>query len=371
MITQIYFADSQPPVNFGSNFRATTPVYPLTVDIASEEPGEVGVLPPENADSQSSVVVNFASNFKATTPVYPTSVELSNFDLNSIGLTAPRENNGGQSNVNVNFESYFKATTPVYPTSVEASSPNPIDVGLLPPQLNGATKISVNFESNFKATTPVYPLSVDQTSPNPNKVGLIAPGEKSEPKLNFETSFKATSEEIGLSGLLPPQRIDETKNHNSYPVFESNFKATTPVYPKYVEATSPNSDDTGLLPPLQIHSNQNPANIPSGLLDFLPPKFDENYNLNRDHNIPTTISTPSKFYQAPKLDPDLTIPEVESNDQLGNKMNTFMKSLSGSQWHDIREQFKIPDYEFPLEENGRPSYEGKLNSFDAKPVKKK
>lgn len=322
---------------FESNFKATTPVYPLSVDVYSEDPSSAGVLPPEDINSVSKTAVNFESNFKATTPVYPTSVEPSSPNPNDVGLLPPEDAATKVQNISVNFESNFKATTPVYPPSVESTSLDPNTVGLVAPE-----EVHQNFPSNFKATTPVYPKTVDFTKGSANVL------------------------------VVPPPL---STNTNTNVGFESNFTATTPVYPKSVQSTSPNPDDVGLLPPqnknkaAQILSNQ--TQVASLLLDILPPKFDQNYKLVRDPNIETTISPPSKFYQAPKFDPDFTIPEVESNDQLGIRINNFMKSLSGSQWHDLREQFKIPEYDFPLEENGRPGYEGTLNSFDAKPVKKR
>lgn len=244
-------------------------------------------------------------------------------------------------------------------------------------------KTPVNFESNFKATTPVYPLTVEPTSPDPNDVGLVAPGGNSVPLTNFESNFKATtpvypkvveatSADPESAGLLPPERnLNETQLNEAL-FSASNFKATTPVYPKFVEPTSPNPDDLGLLPPERSEiDNRKNQNNSSPLLDILPPKFDENDKHIRNPNIQTTIAPPSKFYQAPKFDPDFTVPEAETDNHLGIKINNFMKSLTGSQWHNLREQFKIPEYDFPLEENGRPSYEGTLNSFDAKAVKKK
>lgn len=344
---------------------------------SSPNPNSIGLLPPQNAHSPSNVPVNFESNFKATTPVYPLSVDSTSIHPDILGILPPKQNNKEDSiNTHVSFGSNFKATTPVYPTSVDSTSPNPDIVGLLPPK-NPSDKnqdIHINFISNYKATTPVYPQSVEPTSPDPNQVGLVAPAEKAPTNKNVESNYiattpvypktvESTSIDPSLAGLLAPERRNaNTRGSNSSSsVLDSNFKATTPVFPLTVEETNGEQNST------ESDSNSNVSN----LLHILPPKFDESYKTIRDSIIETHISPPSKFYQVPKLDPDFTIAEVETNDQLGIKINNFMKSLSGSQWHSLREQFKIPEYEFPLEENGRPSYESTLNSFDAKPVKKK
>lgn len=363
-------------VNFESNFKATTPVYPEFVEPSSPNPNSIGLLPPRNTDSASNVHVNFESNFKATTPVYPLSVDSTSANPDSLGFLPPKGSNRDDLEKNrVNFESNFKATTPVYPKSVESTSPNPDTVGLLPPKSNRDDNqdVQIDFESNFKATTPVYPQTVEPTSPDPNEAGLLAPLVNSAYNKIIESNFKATtpvypksvestSVDPSLAGLLAPHRSDDNIGESNI-VFDSNFKATTPVFPLTVEENNDKSK-------VSLNESEINSNI-SSLLQILPPKFDQSYKTNRDSNIETTVSPPSKFYQVPKLEPDFTIAEVETNDQLGIRINNFMKSLSGSQWHSLREQFKIPEYEFPLEENGRPSYEGTLNSFDAKPVKKK
>lgn len=80
------------------NFLATTPVYPQSVEATSPIPEEFGLLPPvapgseanTNQVSDNGEHVNFASNFQATTPVYPTSVEPTSPDPSNVGLSAPQ-----------------------------------------------------------------------------------------------------------------------------------------------------------------------------------------------------------------------------------------------------------------------------------------
>ncbi|KAL3277017.1 hypothetical protein HHI36_012379 [Cryptolaemus montrouzieri] len=236
--------DNLDPVNFESHYNATTPVYPLFVDealklndlvltppVVQSETDNVVVNRNKEEDSREDhvdtpVPVNFASNFKATTPVYPTSVD-DNLKLNDLDLYPPLTQGTKNDNtvVKVNFVSNFEATTPVYPLSVEATSPIPDEIGLLPPlgevPKQGqeiqeiTTRIPVNFESNFLATVPNYPTSVESTSPLPDEVGLLPPI-KNDPSgrfLNFE----------------PKDQINQQSNENK-PADEPSQYYEPPLY---------------------------------------------------------------------------------------------------------------------------------------------
>nr|CAH7747859.1 unnamed protein product [Callosobruchus chinensis] len=421
-------------VNFHSNFRATTPVYPSKSELKEllqhQEHQEV---------KGDRVPVNFESNFKATTPVYPVSVDHTSPDPGEVGLVAPRgtpkqdakENLPIRHDANpittervpVNFKSNFKATTPVYPLTVEATSPNPEDTGLVPPKPHEDNRVTTDhqkenvehptrqsnvvFPSNFKATTPVYPTAVENTSPNPSNVGLKAPKDsknndvevvaEGRPVVNFASNFKATTPVYPTSventspnpsnaGLKPPQdskNQDPVTNGNDSPLvnFVSNFKATTPVYPTSVDPTSPNPNSIGLKPPQQqTHNNLQSSSVNQDaelipLSDLVPPAFDKHFN-PEEHNVETTVRTPSKFYQPPKIEPALTgelTDQPEQNlDNTGIRILNFMKSFNNSQWQDLRKVFRIPEFDLPLDEGAvRPSYDSVLNSFEAKNTKKK
>lgn len=244
--------------------------------------------------------------------------------------------------------SNFKATTPVYPLSVDQTSPFPEDLGLLPPKRNQNQLLAVNltsinnfpvlpsnvgsdsdnekkplkmnFFSKFKATTPVYPRSVDLTSPNPNDIGL-----------------------------LPPE-LPKNVNNNDRVNFASNYKATTPVYP--IEVEDSRKDEA-------LESYELPS------VDLLPPVFNQKYQADKETREETTLVTPSKFYQPPVYEPDFT------DENPGLKIANFMKSFNMSQWQELRTVFRIPEYDFPLEDATRPSYDSVFDSFDAKAVKKR
>lgn len=320
------FDDSGPkgiPINFQSNFKATTPQYPTSVNPTSPEPSDIGVLPPKNSNNK----VNFQSTYKATTPNYPTIVEQTSQNPSEAGILPPKEISNetnsfptfkiptdvleptGLNERRVVFKSNFKATTPQYPSYVEATSQNPIDVGLLAP------RTKVVYKSNFKATTPKYPSFVDATSPNPSDAGLLAPK-------------------------------DTVVN------FHSDFKATTPNYPKSVVSTSPDPGQAGLLAP-------QPSNEVQGL--------------NPDEYITDANNFSDNYNQFPFKTLDPTSEYIEEGDLQeipGIRLSNFMKSFDYKQWQALRQAFRIPEYDFPLDYATRPSYNSVVNSFEPVSSKK-
>ncbi|KAJ8921665.1 hypothetical protein NQ315_010574 [Exocentrus adspersus] len=301
--TKYNAAPTSIPINYRSNFKATTPVFPLNVDESSEPANDVGILPPisyKNSGSKARVQptpipVNYKSNFKATTPVFPLNVEESSEPANDVGILPPivYKNSGNRGRVpeaeqqQVNFRSNFQATTPVFPLTVEDSSAAPNDIGILPPLKQNEDediRISqsrrrpqINFESNFKATTPVFPLAVDEVTEKPSDVGILPPlsnqnsnseritTETPETHVNFRSDFKATTPVFPLAvedssvapnnlGILPPYS-DEDLNSNTniqseeQVNFKSDFKATTPVFPVTGDDSSVAPNDLGILPP--------------------------------------------------------------------------------------------------------------------------
>lgn len=204
----------------------------------------------------------------------------------------------------------------------------------------------VNFKSNFKATTPVYPKTVDIVSEAPDEAGLVPPIPYAQQEKSKE-DVKASTKNVVVN-------------------YKSNFKATTPVYPTSVEATSPNPDNVGLVPPQEKSESQN---VPSLDLDIVPPAYDDSY---LKENRTFTPETPSKFYQPPRFLPDFTEPLTEKPKLEDNLVKTedIFRQMSSDQWSQIRKSWLIPDYEFPLDAATRPSYDAKISSFDAKRGKK-
>ncbi|CAH1173820.1 unnamed protein product [Phaedon cochleariae] len=389
-----------PKVNFKSNFKATTPVYPTSIEDTTNNPNDLGLLPPipyaskkidtyreeelsldllppvvldndrffsnspsEGNGNSPTNGVNFPSDFKATTPVYPSKDELTknlgdNLDGTNFKHTSPAFPNfvdpvrdySSQEGISppesrfANIQSKFKATTPQYPTFVESTSPDPNSAGLLPPKQN----VPAYFQSQFKATTPQYPTFVELPSPDPISAGLLPP--KQNVPDYFQSQFKATTPQYPKSvestspnpydlGVLPPKDVNFVN-------FESHFKATTPQYPTHVETTSPDPSLLGLLAP--IAPNQIPGGQQSANGGF-----------------------PPKFHQPASLDQEFILDESELQEQPGIRMNNFMKSFNQSQWQDLRKVFRIPEYDFPLDDATRPSYESIVNSFEPKLVKKR
>lgn len=365
------------PVNFDSKFKATTPVYPSEVDPSLKQGFDDGLaLPKLPGDqnlvqtNQEKIVVNFESKFKATTPVYPLKVDPTSPNPLDVGLLAPISSNSESSkkddteNIQVNFKSNFKATTPVYPLRVDPTSPNPFNLGILgpnaPEEINAlkesSENIQVNFRSNFKATTPVYPLKVDPTSENPFGVGLVAPPD------------------------IPNKNQVENIPIKKVPVnFESNFKATTPVYPKFVDPASKAAGETGIfLPQSQQASRRRDDTVPQISDTFLPPRVDETFKgQSQIVEGPTSPAPPPIFYQPPKFLPDYTISssppdtnfkiERYSNHDKTNKpkISDSLNKILISDWNNIRRTWSVPDYDFPLETPARPGYNTNLSSFDS------
>ncbi|XP_050309106.1 uncharacterized protein LOC126745350 isoform X2 [Anthonomus grandis grandis] len=213
-------------VNFPSKFQATTPVYPQRVEFDPSKRSEFDI-PIEDKP------VNFPSNFKATTPVYPFHVEVDPSKLSEFDLPVDNEHSFA-----VNFASKFKATTPVYPSFVKKE---------LQTKFSGSEEDLpeepvVNFASNFKATTPVYPKYVDPKLQTKFSFSEDTPeGESQDTVVNFASNFKATTP---VYPTFVDKKFQTKFNFDQDPPgqegqsqvnFESNFKATTPVYPKFVD----------------------------------------------------------------------------------------------------------------------------------------
>ncbi|XP_045468654.1 uncharacterized protein LOC123676624 [Harmonia axyridis] len=401
-------------VNYQSNFKATTPVYPKVVDEALKL-NDLALVPPKNQppgvriedinnlqsteyaqEEDTSVPVNFESKFKATTPVYPTfvdeSLKLSNLELSPPILQSQSDNvviedKTGGSPVVVNFESKFKATTPVYPTFVdETLKLNNLE--LSPPALQaqsdnavvnnrtGESPVVVNFESKFKATTPVYPPFVDESLKLDN-LELSAPssvvGEEEIAKVNFVSNFKATTPVYPLSveatspipdgvGLLPPledlrnqyKELEQATTRRSVN-FESNFAATIPNYPTSVESTSPLPDEVGLLPPGK-------NNLSGRYLSFQPPN-EANY---QDQNQEEEPNQPSTYYEPPLFETGYVDPNGALASYKTNSDHVLAPKIDD--WNALRRRLAVPDFDFPLDsEVKRASYESDRSSFQPRP----
>ncbi|KAJ8952664.1 hypothetical protein NQ318_020979 [Aromia moschata] len=370
LLIEVTAASTEVPVNYRSNFQATTPVFPLTVESASEVPNEIGILPPipyrnSGTDSKPQTDSNESeSSYK--NPSETGKNEASSKPESTIRsqqqpqISAEASRNAGEGN-----EQHSVASADVQNAETER------------PQ--------VNFRSDFKATTPVYPTLVNLVDKKSS--GVVEEDDSDEPHINFESNFKATTpvypsvEEIKkLDVRTDYNNILETPPKKDPPVnFASDFKATTPVYPTSVEPTSPEPGEIGLLPPQSNGTSQGDgtsaelskqkSDVPTLSLSIEPPKFDQNYKKDPEHS-QTTVAPPSMFYQAPKLEPDYTSTEKEAAVKAGIEIENIMKSLSREQWQNLRQRFHIPEYDFPLDDATRPSYNSVLNSFAANPAEK-
>lgn len=259
--------------------------------------------------------------------------------------------------VTVNFKSDFKATTPVYPLTAPTEAPildYADDPGLIlqPPRyandrvdknvdiipaVEASPPVKVNFASNFKATTPVYPKFVDAEIP-----------------LAYKEIPLPQSKNVayGLSTIVEPPRQNDNKvtqqDSNESKVtsvkvnFESNFKATTPVYPTAVTPEVP----------LAIQELRIDPNKPSLPTVILPPKSYVETSKN-------TIIEPARYYELPK-------PEDYKPIASTRFISTTKKAPN---WSELRQIFFIPDYQFPLDVTAvRPSYETNANSFQPLPA---
>lgn len=374
--------DGKVPVNFYSLFKATTPVFPKVVDFTTPLPpgDEIGLSPPK--EEKGDFPVNFKSEFKATTPVFPKVVDFTTPlpPGDEVGLSPPKAN---KNEFIVNYKSSFKATTPVFPEVVDFTTPLPPadEIGLSPPK--GNEEVPINFKSQFQATTPVFPEVVDFTTPLPpaDEVGLLPPkGDSEEVPVNFNSTFKATTpvfpEVVDFTtplppadeiGLIPPKDQNETTSHtqleqNHHVNFQSNFSATTPVYPKVVDfiIPIPPGEEIGLLPPVDNQNVTHEEDTSFLSTDLLPPKTGSLEQVRNTANGPDSVAKPSMFYQPPKYQPDYAT-ETQAGD---HDVPKSVKNIrSEKDWNDLRRVFLIPDYDFPLEAVSRPSYDSGPNSF--------
>ncbi|XP_030766800.1 uncharacterized protein LOC115890644 isoform X2 [Sitophilus oryzae] len=336
-------------VNFPSNFKATTPVYPKEVDVDQSKFFEFSD-PLSEQKNDGEVDVNFPSNFKATTPVYPSRVDIDPSKLSEFDIPINEESKFPS---NVNFPSKFKATTPVYPKHVDVDLSKFSEFQEQPPEKSSQENAVVNFASNFKATTPVYPKQVDVdltkfSEPvelpfdnNKNETGSISSSQtgQSKPPVQLGTD------------LLPPLNSRASPGSNrghsesNQVNFGSKFEATTPDYPKSVEPTSPDPSNVGLLPPLEngaSKSQQKGINLEQN-------KFEKTFNRRIDEEDPLVLG----------------------NTFNSRQLTEFMLTMKPEQLKDLKNMWHIPDYDFPLESVSGPNYGSELSSFQAKPSRRR
>ncbi|XP_050309108.1 uncharacterized protein LOC126745350 isoform X4 [Anthonomus grandis grandis] len=342
-------------VNFPSKFQATTPVYPSFVkkELQTKFSGSEEDLPEEP-------VVNFASNFKATTPVYPKYVDPKLQTKFSFSEDTPE---GESQDTVVNFASNFKATTPVYPTFVDKKFQTKFNFDQDPPGQEGQSQ--VNFESNFKATTPVYPKFVDRALQTKFNFEEDLPTNENK-TVNFQSSFKATTPvypkqvDIDLSKFSQPLDLPGSKSSLDFnKQSPSAFQVTTPVYPE--------TDESGLLPPPA------PVNFQSNFQATTPdyPKSVE--PTSPDPNSVGLVPPQSKETEQQPLSFDAFKRRIDTEDDhsvLGNtfssrQLNEFMITMKPEQLKNLRDLWHIPEYQFPLDSINRPSYEDTFSSFQA------
>lgn len=265
-------------------------------------------------------------------------------------------------------------------------------------------EVRVNFRSDFKATTPQYPKVVDFVTPLPpgDELGLLPPKEQESngaenaevrANVNFASNFKATTpqypkvvdfttpippgEELGL---LPPA---ETNSHEDevHINFESKFRATTPQYPKVVDFVTPlpPGEQIGLLPPEAPHSgneihvnfeSQFKATTPNypKVVDFTTP-IPPGDELGLLPPFPPNLNRPQGF-QLPKSEDaeapsQFYQPPKREPDYKSGAQQTESSENSEQRWKDLRQVFLIPDYDFPLETVSRPGYDTRFDSFQA------
>ncbi|XP_076250777.1 jiangshi isoform X6 [Rhynchophorus ferrugineus] len=318
-------------VNFPSNFKATTPVYPKYVDIDQSKFTDFG--DPLRELGKNDATVNFPSNFKATTPVYPKHVDVDLKKFTDFAEEPPQN----PTDVIVNFASNFKGTTPVYPKHVDVDLTKFTEFADESPD----PPTSVNFASSFKGTTPVYPREVN--------IDLSKFSEPIElPKEDKDSEFSAPPSSLAID-LLPPlsnknlqPSIYQKQNKSSSTNFASDFQATTPNYPNSVEPTSPDPNEVGLLPPHDY----------------------EQRSSRNDYEVDLFSKTFSK-----RIDDE--DPLVLGNTFNSKQLTEFMLTMKPEQLKTLKNMWHIPDYDFPLENIASPNYDSELSSFQAKTSKKR
>ncbi|XP_030766802.1 uncharacterized protein LOC115890644 isoform X4 [Sitophilus oryzae] len=342
-----------------NQFAATTPKpfngKDSAFNIKRIDTGPSFELSPSQSQNRASVntnnAVNFPSNFKATTPVYPKEVDVDQSKFFEFSDPLSEQKNDGE--VDVNFPSNFKATTPVYPKHVDVDLSKFSEFQEQPPEKSSQENAVVNFASNFKATTPVYPKQVDVdltkfSEPvelpfdnNKNETGSISSSQtgQSKPPVQLGTD------------LLPPLNSRASPGSNrghsesNQVNFGSKFEATTPDYPKSVEPTSPDPSNVGLLPPLEngaSKSQQKGINLEQN-------KFEKTFNRRIDEEDPLVLG----------------------NTFNSRQLTEFMLTMKPEQLKDLKNMWHIPDYDFPLESVSGPNYGSELSSFQAKPSRRR
>ncbi|XP_076250772.1 jiangshi isoform X1 [Rhynchophorus ferrugineus] len=399
-------------VNFPSNFKATTPVYPKYVDIDQSKFTDFG--DPLRELGKNDATVNFPSNFKATTPVYPQHVsfdpsKLSEFDIPAYDIQRDLPS--------INFPSKFKATTPNYPQRVDLDPSRLSEFDIPAEEDYGLIKI--NFESKFKATTPVYPKHVDVDLKKFTDFAEEPPQNPTDVIVNFASNFKGTTpvypKHVDVDLTKFTEFADESPDPPTSVNFASSFKGTTPVYPREVNidlskfsepielpkedkdsefSAPPSSLAIDLLPPLSnknlqpsIYQKQNKSSSTNFASDFqattpnypnsveptspdpnevglLPPHDYEQRSSRNDYEVDLFSKTFSK-----RIDDE--DPLVLGNTFNSKQLTEFMLTMKPEQLKTLKNMWHIPDYDFPLENIASPNYDSELSSFQAKTSKKR
>lgn len=182
------------------------------------------------------------------------------------------------------------------------------------------------------------------------------------PSIIQQQTLKTTKPPINL--LVKPnvnRKVIDTNKNKSNKInnkeegrpqvnFPSSYTATTPVYPLTVAVTPPSISE-----------------------DQLPPLKENEKNLKIIPNSGTDLRTPSKYYEPPKF---INVPTTSNKgDALQGTQTSIVTStskpktfnLENIEWKELRKMFLIPDYEFPLDQVSRPSYDDGPSSFQVNP----
>nr|XP_022919775.1 uncharacterized protein LOC111428474 [Onthophagus taurus] len=192
----------------------------------------------------------------------------------------------------------------------------------------------VGLESNLESTVtdrPSYNLPSHWSTEIPRDSKRPIPVQAKIERIDLRPQGKSiTFDRINSVNFIRPTKITDSflkRKDDIIPVnFKSLFKNTTPVFPTKEELgiTTPSSIDEILQPPPKSEEN------------IIEDRFDKQLFVPNKNVLPPTQKEAVKIRKIPTLE-------------------------------QIKEMFSIPDYEFPLEPNGGPSYDGKINSFQANP----
>lgn len=310
------------------------------------------------------------------------------------------------------------------PKQVPIQTPKPLELNLLPPLFSSPQSSSgsqsVKQFAQQSTVTPVTQQPVRQFSPTQKPVAL-ALQQKQQIKQQPQTQNQVTSSPATKSPTRPSTKKpveSRTQNQGTFHTSQTQFQRPPQIqFPQVQQKTTQPSKQSQIsfknqpvkpqinlqppLPPLPARSsvattasiikNLNPINFLKPAVDLLPPYENSLKSLEDtstqgppiyyEWKIPASGLEPPKFdnetethsnsisHSRRSVQGEATFGENNEFQSASQKKATTAKStIHAFPYKALQKEFSIPDFDFPLEVNGRDGYDSNqaVNSFQVK-----